>query len=270
MAKRVHLVPPAGGAPICGMSGGRLKVSTDQLKVDCQTCLRMVGNKTHAGMPSPLYDVIVTERGPNPLALMKVIRDLSGQNMEASAIESSLRGAKEFVDFLRQSGNTRVLLNRVPERVAIDALREIRLVGGNARYVANSTTREADAYTYLVDVKGEPKKKVQTANSIEQAWERARIQWGSDRVRSVELQRTEVEKTLQQAKAYSAGAKTLARIKAVGEFREYMQKFVEFYIESAEDDEGPDWALQAEGNANMALDFAEFVTALQGEVEEPK
>jgi hypothetical protein len=134
----------------------------------------------------------------------------------------------------------------------------------------NDQPREADAYTYLVDVMGEPKKQVVTANSIIEARLKADSKWGDGRVRHIQVHTPEgrqPESTLHRTKTsprYSNRGKELLSAK---QFREHMTKLVNFYCEESQHDDGPGWASKFKSVERIAVDFAKFVQALDGEVK---
>lgn len=127
---------------------------------------------------------------------------------------------------------------------------------------------EADAYTYLVDVMGMAKKQIIIANSLDEARTKAKQKYGI--IRHVQVQTPldrQPEPTLTRTKVsprYSNHGKELLSPKV---FREHMAKLINEYCLESHHDDGPGWAGKFGKVEDIALDFCEFVTALEGDVK---
>jgi len=117
--------------------------------------------------------------------------------------------------------------------------------------------READAYTYLVNVVGERELKVITANSLSEARAKAKQLYG--RVRYVKQQLPEI---------VNIGPAPSGRVFTEYEFLAHMAALHKLYCEGEKDDD-PDWLAHLGSLEGGAVDFAKFVEALGGEVSEP-
>lgn len=80
-------------------------------------------------------DVAVDSRGPNPIGLMKVLRNIAGDLGKYATIPGSLKDAKEFVEGLRTGTQAKVFLRGVGLGVAEDVGKQIQKAGGSVRIV---------------------------------------------------------------------------------------------------------------------------------------
>lgn len=107
--RKVHLVPPAGGSPICG-AAGNLQATRDQLKVTCKNCLKLVGNKTTIQGGKPwLYNLVLDRVNSSEwINTIKIVREIT---------QSGLKEAKDVVDAVRQ-GEPQTILKAVSQEEA--------------------------------------------------------------------------------------------------------------------------------------------------------
>lgn len=203
-------------------------------------------------MKEKLYDVALTDRGPNPINLMKSLRQIAGDNMAYATMSGSLKDAKAFVDAVRaRKGISTTLLRGVPYAVGVEAKDEILAQGALVTMGRSETNMDPFICSH-------GRSKVLRCEQCvgEGAYTHAEF------------------KNYAYLRGYGAGDQTIRRLVpnspfTMNEFQAHIMRLLGYYAQSAADDD-KDWLAHLGSLEGGAVDFAKFVQALDGEVEEKK